>query len=62
MLQTAYDIITKEHNGTRKLERKEGEGSSFVINLPADCFSFYNYIPNYSMQAITQTKNPQPTL
>jgi len=30
----AYDIITKEHNGTIKVESKEGEGSTFIISLP----------------------------
>ncbi len=34
MVQTAYDIITTEHNGTIKVESKEGEGSGFVIILP----------------------------
>ena len=34
MVQTAYDIITKEHNGTIKVESKEGEGSIFIIQLP----------------------------
>jgi signal transduction histidine kinase len=33
-LSLAYDIITKEHNGTIKVESKEGEGSEFVIQLP----------------------------
>jgi signal transduction histidine kinase len=45
-LSLAYDIITKEHNGTIRAESKvhegnpdnlgKGEGSSFIINLPAD--------------------------
>jgi signal transduction histidine kinase len=34
-LSLAYDIITKEHNGTIKVESKEGEGSTFIIELPA---------------------------
>jgi signal transduction histidine kinase len=41
-LSLAYDIITKEHNGTIKVESPaaaesgmENEGSSFIINLPA---------------------------
>ncbi len=33
-LSLAYDIITKEHNGTLKVESKEGEGSKFIIVLP----------------------------
>ena len=33
-LSLAYDIITKEHNGTIKVESKEGEGSEFIIQLP----------------------------
>ena len=33
-LSLAYDIITKEHNGTIKVESKESEGTSFIINLP----------------------------
>ena len=33
-LSLAYDIITKEHNGTIKVESKEGEGSKFIIQLP----------------------------
>jgi signal transduction histidine kinase len=33
-LSLAYDIITKEHNGTIKVESKQGEGSTFNINLP----------------------------
>ena len=32
-LSLAYDIITKEHNGTIKAESKEGEGSKFIIQL-----------------------------
>jgi two-component system, NtrC family, sensor kinase len=32
-LSLAYDIITKEHNGTIKVESKEGEGSKFIIQL-----------------------------
>ncbi len=32
-LSLAYDIITKEHNGTIKVEGKEGEGSVFTIQL-----------------------------
>ena len=33
-LSLAYDIITKEHNGTIKADSKEGEGTTFVIQLP----------------------------
>jgi len=33
-LSLAYDIITKEHNGTIKVESKLDEGTSFIINLP----------------------------
>ncbi len=32
-LSLVYDIITKEHNGTIKVESTEGEGTTFVINL-----------------------------
>jgi signal transduction histidine kinase len=32
-LSLAYDIITKEHTGTIKVESKESEGSEFVIQL-----------------------------
>lgn len=33
-LSLAYDIVTKGHGGTMQLETKEGEGTTFVINLP----------------------------
>ncbi|CAN5439747.1 hypothetical protein BH10BAC2_BH10BAC2_39150 [soil metagenome] len=33
-LSLAYDIITKEHNGNIKVESKEGESSTFIIQLP----------------------------
>jgi signal transduction histidine kinase len=33
-LSLAYDIITKEHNGTIKVNSKEGEGTAFTIVLP----------------------------
>ncbi len=33
-LSLAYDIITKGHNGELKVETKEGEGSTFIIQLP----------------------------
>ena len=32
-LSLAYDIITKEHNGTIKVKSKEGEGCTFIIHL-----------------------------
>ena len=32
-LSLAYDIITKEHNGTIKVESKEAEGTVFIIQL-----------------------------
>ncbi len=32
-LSLAYDIITKEHNGTIKAESKEGEGTTFIIRI-----------------------------
>ncbi|HEX7845175.1 MAG TPA: ATP-binding protein [Chitinophagaceae bacterium] len=34
-LSLAYDIITKGHGGELKVETKEGEGSEFVISIPA---------------------------
>ncbi len=34
-LSLAYDIITKEHNGTIKAESKVDEGTRFIIQLPA---------------------------
>ncbi|MDQ6764009.1 MAG: ATP-binding protein, partial [Bacteroidota bacterium] len=33
-LSLAYDIITKEHNGSIRVESKEGEGTTFIIQLP----------------------------
>lgn len=33
-LSLSYDIITKTHGGTLQVRTKEGEGTSFVINLP----------------------------
>ncbi|MEO7524333.1 MAG: ATP-binding protein [Ferruginibacter sp.] len=33
-LSLSYDIITKGHNGELKVETKEGEGTTFLINLP----------------------------
>jgi len=35
-LSLAYDIITKGHAGELKVETKEGEGSEFIIQLPAN--------------------------
>ncbi len=34
-LSLAYDIITKEHSGTIKVESKEDNGSKFIIMLPS---------------------------
>ena len=34
-LSLAYDIITKEHNGTIKVESKEGAGAIFIIQINA---------------------------
>ena len=33
-LSLSYEIITKEHNGEIKVETKEGEGTTFIIQLP----------------------------
>ena len=33
-LSLSYDIITKGHGGELKAETKEGEGTTFVIQLP----------------------------
>ncbi|MEP6684685.1 MAG: ATP-binding protein, partial [Parafilimonas sp.] len=33
-LSLSYDIISKEHNGTIKVETVQGEGSTFIIQLP----------------------------
>ncbi len=33
-LSLAYDIITKEHNGTLTVESQQGKGSVFIIQLP----------------------------
>jgi len=32
-LSLAYDIVTKGHGGTLKVESKEGEGSEFVVKF-----------------------------
>jgi signal transduction histidine kinase len=34
-LSLAYDIVTKGHNGELKVETKEGEGTEFIVQLPA---------------------------
>jgi len=34
-LSMSYDIITKGHGGELQVETNEGEGSEFVIELPA---------------------------
>ncbi len=33
-LSISYDIITKGHNGTLRVESREGEGTEFIITLP----------------------------
>jgi two-component system, NtrC family, sensor kinase len=33
-LSLSYDILTKGHGGTMKVESREGEGSIFIIQLP----------------------------
>lgn len=35
-LSLSYDIITKVHGGELKVQTKEGEGTTFIINLPAN--------------------------
>jgi len=35
VIQTIYDIV-KAHSGEIKVKTKDGEGSEFVIQLPAD--------------------------
>ena len=34
-LSMAYDIVTKGHNGTLVLQSKEGEGTTFIVTVPA---------------------------
>ena len=34
-LSLSYDIVTKGHGGELKVETKEGEGTSFILSLPA---------------------------
>jgi signal transduction histidine kinase len=33
-LSMSYDIVTKGHGGTLKVETKEGEGTAFIIQIP----------------------------
>ncbi len=35
-LSMSYDIITKGHGGELKVETKEGEGTSFIIQIPVN--------------------------
>ncbi len=35
-LSMSYDIVTKGHGGELKVETKEGEGTTFIISLPAN--------------------------
>ena len=35
VIQTSYDIV-KAHDGELKVETKEGEGSVFIILIPAN--------------------------
>jgi signal transduction histidine kinase/ligand-binding sensor domain-containing protein len=35
-LSLAYDIVTKGHGGELKVETREGEGSEFIVLLPAE--------------------------
>jgi len=37
MVQTIYDIV-KAHDGEIKIETKEGEGTEFILQLPASWF------------------------
>jgi signal transduction histidine kinase len=34
-LSLSYDIITKGHGGTLTVESQPGQGTTFLINLPA---------------------------
>ena len=34
-LSLSYDIITKGHGGTLTVDSREGEGTTFTIQLPA---------------------------
>ena len=33
-LSLTYDMVVKGHNGSIKVESKEGEGSEFIVKLP----------------------------
>jgi signal transduction histidine kinase len=35
-LSLSYDIVTKTHGGEFKVETKEGEGTVFIVSLPAN--------------------------
>ena len=35
VIQTSYDIV-KAHGGELKVETKEGEGSTFIIQIPTN--------------------------
>ncbi len=35
-LSLVYDIVTKEHNGTIKVQSKQGEGTEFTVHLPSN--------------------------
>jgi hypothetical protein len=35
VIQTGYDIVTKGHGGTMKVEITEGIGTRFIVSLPA---------------------------
>ena len=34
-LSISFEIVTKAHGGELKMETKEGEGTTFIIELPA---------------------------
>jgi signal transduction histidine kinase len=34
-LSLSYDIITKGHSGDIKVETEEGNGTTFIVSLPA---------------------------
>jgi len=33
-LSLSYGIVTKGHGGTLEMETKEGEGTTFIVQLP----------------------------